>query len=202
MFCPNCGQQENQNVQYCRKCGSDLDSVRNVALDSSKLPNAGPKNEIARAFASRIERLSSAKELDKVTEEVLPRIEKFLESPKERRLRRVREGGIVAFSGLGAWIAFAIVGVLHNSGLFVVAGLGFVALMIGVGMMVNGYWFTDVPEPETPDLDDEESSQSESAVPVNTTNDLLMPASAQSQFSSVTENTTRTLDRDKIKEER
>ena len=201
MFCPSCGSEENQNVQFCRQCGADLDAIRSASRESSRFPTAGPRHEIARAFAGRIETLSSAKELKKASEEVLPQIEKFLESPKEKRLRRVREGSVVACIGFGAWVAFSIVGALHNSGIWVLAGFGFVTLMIGAGMIANGYWFTDVPEER--DSENEKEAQVKGFdMPANTTNDLLMPASAQTEFRSVTEHTTRTLDRDKIKEER
>src|SRR4030095_12123990 len=60
------------------------------------------RDEIGRAVAEKIRQTSTAKELHKVAEDVLPEIEKFLESPDERRLRRFRAGVIVACIGLGA----------------------------------------------------------------------------------------------------
>ena len=40
--------------------------------------------------------METAKDLEHVAEDVLPQMEKFLESPEEKRLRRVRAGVITA----------------------------------------------------------------------------------------------------------
>jgi hypothetical protein len=55
-------------------------------------------------MTEKIAQLESADDLKEVAEDVLPQIEKFLESPEERRLRRVRAGVIVAAVGLGATV--------------------------------------------------------------------------------------------------
>src|SRR5262245_29982586 len=106
MFCPGCGSEERQASQYCRACGTDLRSVR-VSLerpDSITASAVSAREDIGRAVAERIREVDDAYELKKVAEDVLPQLEKFLESPDEKRLRRIRAGVIVAASGAGAAI--------------------------------------------------------------------------------------------------
>src|SRR5215467_12269540 len=110
MFCPSCGSEERQASQYCRACGTDLRVVR-VSLerpDSITASAVSARDEIGRAVAQKIREVQDARELKKVAEDVLPQIEKFLESPEEKKLRRVRSGVIVAASGLGAAIFFIL----------------------------------------------------------------------------------------------
>ncbi len=104
MFCPNCGIEETSVNQFCRACGTDLRSVRFAveSPDSITASAASARDEIGRAVAFKIRETQSVKELKKVVEEVLPEIEKFLESPEEKRLRRVRVGTLISSIGLGA----------------------------------------------------------------------------------------------------
>src|SRR6266704_1058542 len=106
MFCPGCGSEERQMSQYCRACGTDLRVVR-VSLerpDSITASAVSAREDIGRAVAARIREFADARELKKVAEDVLPQIEKFLESPEEKRLRRMRAGVVVSAIGLGATI--------------------------------------------------------------------------------------------------
>src|SRR5438876_6323573 len=98
MFCPDCGIEEIQSNQFCRACGSDLRRVR-IAVetpDSITASAVSARDEIGHAVAAKIREVESARELKKVAEDVLPQIEKFLESPQEKRLRRIRIGTIIA----------------------------------------------------------------------------------------------------------
>ncbi len=112
MFCPSCSSEEHQPNQYCRACGTDLRSVR-VALDRPDEITASAvsaREEIGRAIAAKIKETQSTDELKRVAVEVLPQIEKFLESPEEKRLRRVRAGVITALVGLGATVLLVLLG--------------------------------------------------------------------------------------------
>src|SRR5713226_9484455 len=105
MFCPSCGSNE-QTSQFCRACGTDLRPVR-VSLerpDSITASAVSAREDIGRAVAAQIREVEDADELKRVAEDVLPQIEKFLESYEEKRLRRMRAGVIVAASGLGTGI--------------------------------------------------------------------------------------------------
>lgn len=146
MFCPGCGSE--QLGQYCRSCGTDLRPVRTAlekpdAISSSAI---SARDEIGRAVADKIREMKSVKDLSKVVEDVLPEIEAFLETPEEKRLRRIRAGMITAAIGLGAAIAFFFFGVIikENGPLFI-AGLGLITFLIGLGFVLNGWHFT-IPE--------------------------------------------------------
>src|SRR6059036_1506911 len=110
MFCPSCGSEERQVSQFCRACGTDLRAVRTslakpYAITASAV---SARDEIGHAIADRIRELETGEDLKKVTEEVLPQIEKFLESPQQRRLRGIRAGVITSSIGLGTTVLFFV----------------------------------------------------------------------------------------------
>ena len=148
MFCPSCGSEERQATQFCRACGTDLRPVR-VSLerpDSITASAVSAREEIGRAVAMKIREVEDSRDLKRVAEDVLPQIEKFLESPEEKRLRRVRAGVIVAASGLGV----SILGLVMSEFLrwadmgaaISVFGPGMVAFAIGLSLVLNGMLFT------------------------------------------------------------
>src|SRR5467141_716432 len=103
MFCPICGSEERQTTQFCRACGTDLRPVR-VSVerpDSITASAVSAREEIGRAVAQKIREVEDARDLKRVAEDVLPQIEKFLESYEEKRLRRMRAGVIVSAVGVG-----------------------------------------------------------------------------------------------------
>src|SRR5437868_12791869 len=131
MYCPSCGSEERQASQYCRACGTDLRPVR-ISLerpDSVTASAVSARADIGRAVADRIREVEDAHELKKVAEDVLPQIEKFLESYEEKRLRRMRAGVIVSSIGVGfAVLMFLMASVAQTNGVegFIGgAGLGF-----------------------------------------------------------------------------
>src|SRR5713226_7244173 len=149
MFCPSCGSEERQASQFCRACGTDLRPVR-VSLerpDSITASAVSAREEIGRAVADKIREVEDAHELKRVAEDVLPQIEKFLESYEEKRLRRMRAGVITGACGLGV----SILGLVLSAGIhstdgeslgFLIAGLGVIAFVIGLGLVLNGVLFT------------------------------------------------------------
>jgi hypothetical protein len=147
MFCPSCGSNE-QTSQYCRACGTDLRPVRTTLErpDSITGAAASAREEIGRAVADKIREVEDARDLKRVAEDVLPQIEKFLESYEEKRLRRVRAGVIVAASGFGTGILGLIMSLVLRGGdtepAFLVVGLGAIAFAIGFGLLLNGLLFT------------------------------------------------------------
>lgn len=190
MFCPGCGIQDLQSNQFCRACGIDMRPVRTALSRPDNITEsaASAREEIGRAVAAKIRETRSAKELAKVTEEVLPEIEKFLESPEERRLRRMRVGMLLSSIGLGAAIGISLVSmVMKDQDVIFLAGLGLVTFFIGLGFILNGVFLT-VPKKGLLDKSSDADSQREldAATPPA---ELQMPA-AQSLFSSVTEHTT------------
>ena len=162
MFCPSCGSNE-QTSQFCRACGTDLRSVRTSLErpDSITAIAVTAREEIGRAVAEKIREVEGSDDLKQVAEDVLPKIEKFLESPEEKRLRRMRAGVITAASGAGACIiglvlASIIFGDVGQALTMGGAGLGFLIFLVGLGLVLNGVWFTGPRkgvEDHSPDAD-------------------------------------------------
>ena len=104
------------------------------------------RDEIGRAVADRIRSVKDAVELKIVTDSVLPQVEKFLESPEEKRLRRVRVGTIISSCGLGAGtlglIMSAVVTGPDLEAALWIGGLGITAFTLGLGFILNGLLFT------------------------------------------------------------
>jgi hypothetical protein len=194
MFCPGCGLRDENANQYCRACGTDLRPVR-FALekpDNITQSAVSAREEIGRAIAAKIRSTHNASELKIVAEEVLPEIEKFLESPAEKRLRRIRTGIVLSSIGAGTAIGISIASVLINEPeLLVLAGFGIVAFFIGMGFILNGFFLT-VPRKTLSDNSSDAERQMELDNSVNDTNELSFPES-KSIFSSVTDHTTKHL---------
>src|SRR6202171_1502752 len=104
--------------QYCRACGTDLRPVRTTleSPDSITASAVSAREEIGRAVADKIREVEDARDLKRVAEDVLPQIEKFLESYEEKRLRRVRAGIIVAASGFGTGMLGLTMSLVLNRG--------------------------------------------------------------------------------------
>lgn len=161
MYCPTCGSEERQLSQYCRACGTDLRAVR-VGLehpDAITASAVSARDHISRAIADKIRETQSADDLKKVAEEVLPEIEKFLESPADRRLRRIRAGVIFAAIGLGASLISIILDMKMGEFLPVLLP-SVVFFFIGLGVILNGILFT-LPRKELTDRSDRALAQRE-----------------------------------------
>jgi hypothetical protein len=148
MFCPSCGSDE-QMSQYCRACGTDLRPVRTTLERPDSITSIAvtAREEIGRAVAEKIREVEGAHDLKRVAEDVLPKIEKFLESPEEKRLRRMRAGVVTAASGVGACVIGLVLASLiyGNVGQLLTmggAGLGFLIFLVGLGLVLNGVLFT------------------------------------------------------------
>lgn len=194
MFCPNCGLEDKQSNQFCRACGADLRSVRNVIARPDDITEsaASARDEIGRAVAAKIREMDSARDLTEIAEDVLPQIEKFLESPAEKRLRRIRTGTIISSVGLGATLAFKVMAILLlNESIFFLAGLGMITFFIGLSFVLNGLFFS-VPKKGVSNNSPDAQSQRELDVAEAETNELVLPES-NNVFSSVTEPTTQLL---------
>ena len=150
--------------QYCRACGTDLRPVRTSLErpDSITASAVSAREDIGRAVADTIREGDDTRDLKRVAEDVLPQIEKFLESYEEKRLRRVRAGVIVAASGFGTGILGLIMSLVLNGGdaesALMIVGLGTIAFAIGIGLVLNGMMFTK-PRKGLEDLSSEARSQ-------------------------------------------
>lgn len=160
--------------------------------DSITASAMSAREEIGRAVASKIRETQDTRELKKVVDEVLPEIEKFLESPAERKLRSMRMGAMLASIGIGAAIALSIVAMAtQQAEILLLAGLGFINFFIGLGFIINGMFFT-VPKNNILDRSSDAEGQRQLDGVTGQTNDLRL-AEPSALFSSVTESTTRHL---------
>jgi len=149
MFCPSCGSEERQASQFCRACGTDLRGVR-VGLerpDSITESAISAREEIGRAVAEKIRGMEDARYMRRFAQFVLPRIDKFLESPEEKRLRRLRSGMITALIGIAIGVpAIAFISSVSDSDMkiFVAYAIVFGAITFatGLGLLVNGLLFS------------------------------------------------------------
>ena len=143
MYCPSCGSEERQKSQFCRACGTDLRIVRNSLENPDAVTQsaASAREHIGMAVADKIRQMSTAKELERVAEDVLPHFEKFLESPEEKRLRRIRAGIITAAIGLGASIIGLILA-MDRSAIIPYITPALITFLVGIGVIVNGLIFT------------------------------------------------------------
>lgn len=203
MYCPTCGSEERQLSQYCRACGTDLRSVR-ISLerpDTITASAVSAREQISTALADKIRQMESSHDLKRVAEDVLPQLEKFLESPEEKRLRRVRTGVVTAAVGLGATLVIFLAS-LEAHDLIPFIALGLIAFLIGLGILINGLVFT-IPRKTVADRSAEAQAQKEldtrirnSVIAQPVTNELDS-SSYPAVRSSVTEHTTHHLNRDK-----
>ncbi|HEV7681862.1 MAG TPA: hypothetical protein VGO68_07045 [Pyrinomonadaceae bacterium] len=161
MYCPTCGSEERQVSQYCRACGTDLGVVRRglERPDTITASAVSAREEISRAMAEKIREMEGSRELKQVAEDILPQIEKFLESPEEKRLRRVRAGVVVAASGLGAALLIFLMS-LNSHDLIPFISLGIIAFLVGLGLIINGLAFT-IPRKTLADRSDDARAQRE-----------------------------------------
>lgn len=165
MFCPSCGSDERQASQFCRACGTDLRGVR-VGLerpDSITASAISAREEIGRAVAEKIRDMEDARYMRRFAQYVLPKIDKFLESPEEKRLRRLRAGMIATLIGPAIGIP-AIVALPHIHDrdftifLAYVAVFAAVTLATGLGLLLNGLLFSR-PRKGVPDNSSEAQMQ-------------------------------------------
>jgi hypothetical protein len=150
MYCPSCGSEERQLSQFCRACGTDLRIVRNSLErpDAITQSAVSAREHIGMAVADQIRQMKSAKDLSKMAEEILPNFEKFLESPEEKRLRRIRAGVITAAIGLGATVV-TILMAMDKGDIFPFVTPSLVTFLIGIGVILNGLLFT-IPRKQLP----------------------------------------------------
>ena len=204
MFCPSCGSDERQGSQYCRACGTDLRPVR-LSLerpDSITASAATAREEIGRAVAQQIRQVEDTRDLKRVAEDVLPKIEKFLESPEEKRLRRMRAGTIISTIGLGATVGMLMISLVSQGDdrqfFMMTSSLGIICFFIGLGFLLNAFFFT---RPVKGVSDRSADAQAQNLLDANyhapsqlrgqTTSNLVQPP------GSVTDNTTLHLKSDR-----
>jgi hypothetical protein len=153
------------------------------------------REEIGRAIAARIREVRDANDL-KMLEDVLPEVEKFFETPEQRRLRRIRAGVVTAMCGLGGTLFFYLMSMKEQDAFFL-AMLGVTTFLIGLGIVLNGLLLT-VPKERSQLSLNEAKEEIELAMSVSTKRREELPVASQTGIpvSSVTEHTTHRLPND------
>ena len=209
MYCPSCGSEERQLSQFCRACGTDLRIVRNSLENPDAVTQSAvsAREHIGMAVADKIRQMSTAKELERVAEDVLPHFEKFLESPEEKRLRRIRSGIITSAIGLGATIILLVMA-MDKGDILPYITPALITFLVGIGVVVNGLVFT-VPRKSLPgDAYDAlsqkvlDSGANVNRIPYEAPAAVSLPAGANltnelAPQSSITEHTTHHLNTSK-----
>jgi uncharacterized membrane protein len=156
MFCPKCGAEDSKASQFCRACGAELQVVRTALERPDSITSSAitAREEIGIAIASKIKEFESAHDLRRAVYELLPAIERFLESPEERRLHReerrlkqIREGVVTCAVGIAIALLFLVLGsfktrIVPEDILVILSLVGLGVLLIGLGIVVNGIFFT------------------------------------------------------------
>jgi hypothetical protein len=208
MFCPGCGLKEDRPVQFCRACGADLRAVRE-SLEQTDAPEpsvAAAREEIARAIAARIregqwwQAGALTTEAEKIFESPRERRERRHREEEERRLARTRAGTITAAVGLGLVILFGLLWVLDDRAVLLM-GPSALVFLVGLGVIINGLFFTRPREPRRQKLAAEPSFP----LPDNSTSELDAPrgelGAQGASFipASITEHTTQHLGGEALK---
>jgi hypothetical protein len=195
MFCPNCGSEDRQSSQYCRGCGADLRAIRQglEKPESVMASVTSAREEIGRAIAARIREVRDASDL-KILESVLPEVEKFFETPTERRLRRIRAGVVTAMCGLGGALFFMFLSEREKDLAFMIMA-GVATFLIGLGIIINGLLFTVTKEHSAERSLNAAREDIERAMSLATNTREELPTARQmgTPAASVTEHTTHRL---------
>ncbi len=196
MYCPSCGCEERETNQFCRACGSNMNVVRGFLDKPDSITDSAAlaRGEIGRAVAAKINEIRSAKDLNLIISNVLPEIDKFLEAPEEKKLRRLREGVVTGSIGIGLVPLGAILNLFIGMPGLVVLGAGLLLFFIGLGIFLSGKFLT-LPNKSTDNRTSEANRQREldRSFGDSNTNDLLPADENTPRFASVIENTTRQL---------
>jgi hypothetical protein len=201
MFCPGCALEDQSLNQFCRNCGTPLHTVRSALEQPDAITGSAvtAREEIGRAISVKIAELETTQDLRRTVYEILPFVERFLESPEERRshlqeqrLNQIREGVLTSVVGLAVILCFLLISwITREEKILIASALGLLVLMIGLGITITALWFT-APAKQS-------AFQPKSIKPLapdDKTNghpDKEPPSARHSNFGSVTEGTTREL---------
>jgi hypothetical protein len=118
MYCPKCGTESPEGLQYCRTCGANLKVIGKAVTLSEVIARSdrGPLPKIKEMMKNlKLEHVSDevSRALDKMNNEIIkstdePRVERPWwppkKTPEERRERHIVKGTAAMFSGIGLMI--------------------------------------------------------------------------------------------------
>jgi hypothetical protein len=139
MFCPKCGETQDDQLKFCKACGANLFAVRQaMATRESGEKFDWTKTWVAEMFLTQGER-------DKRTEE-LERQRGI--TPEVKRLREMKAGVITASVGVGValFLVGLMEGIIESGAVSHVAAsilsklwvVGFIPFFVGIGLILSG----------------------------------------------------------------
>jgi len=148
MYCPQCGSTQNDELKFCKSCGTNLDAVRTVvATRSVNETFEGSRTGMAEKFLSESERKRRQEEIDR---------ERGIR-PAMKRYTEIKAGVIVSSAGLGVMIFLnALMQGVISSGnnppgdaaiLSRIWIAGVIPFLVGLALVING-WFVSKKQVE------------------------------------------------------
>jgi hypothetical protein len=139
MFCPQCGNKQNDELKFCNLCGANLYAVRQVvATREADEKFDWSRTWVAEMFMSEAERKRRQAELE-LQRGVTPEIKRYNE---------IKAGVITSCVGVGVMVFLYIIGMaIFRSGqnppgdaeiIRSIWVAGFIPFMVGLALIING----------------------------------------------------------------
>jgi hypothetical protein len=139
MFCPQCGNKQNDELKFCNLCGANLYAVRQVvATREADEKFDWSRTWVAEMFMSEAERKRRQAELE-LQRGVTPEIKRYNE---------IKAGVITSSVGVGVMVFLYIIGMaIFRSGqnppgdaeiIRSIWVAGFIPFMVGLALIING----------------------------------------------------------------
>jgi hypothetical protein len=139
MFCPQCGETQDDQLKFCKACGANLFAVRQaMALRETEEKFDWTKTWVAEMFLTQGERDRRNEELER---------QRGI-TPEVKRLREMKAGVITASVGIG--VAIFLVGLMEGiiesgavspvavSILSKIWVVGVIPFFVGIGLLLSG----------------------------------------------------------------
>jgi hypothetical protein len=139
MFCPQCGETQDDQLKFCKACGANLFAVRQaMALRETEEKFDWTKTWVAEMFLTQGERDRRNEELER---------QRGI-TPEVKRLREMKAGVITASVGIGVAIFLMglMEGIIESGAVSPVAVsilskiwvVGVIPFFVGIGLLLSG----------------------------------------------------------------
>jgi hypothetical protein len=138
MFCPQCGSNQKDELNFCKLCGGNLQAVRQVLAAREVGKNFSDKTWVAEMFLSHDERRKRKEEIER---------QRGI-TPQMKRYTEIKAGVITSCVGIGLTIflylfmqGIILGGNLQPGKAEIVVRIwvvGLLPFMVGIGLLING----------------------------------------------------------------
>jgi hypothetical protein len=148
MFCPQCGSTQNDDLKFCKSCGTNLEAVRSVT--TMRRPDEKfdwSRTWVAEMFLSESERKRRKEEIDR---------ERGI-TPAMKRYTEIKAGVIVSSVGLAVMIflnalmqGIILSGHTSSDNAEIISRIwlaGIIPFFVGLALVING-WFVSKKQVE------------------------------------------------------